>query len=230
MQQGVIQHALRIGLPKIAFRTAWSYPAQRSDGKEPTEAPNAIMAGQRFRLDPSVDVASLGLTPIATAVARSAQKYGFIVTDRAGTLTISTESGQAATQATGTNPWTKLMGGTPAYLIMKNFPWSRLQALPVNYGQGLPVTPAETKIVSGPSPWFLGKAARFRLSSSLWTQDSSADSTATMRGVRTTRPPSRDSPQARISSRSVRWTETVSAMRPRQSAVSRFPLMTAGCA
>ncbi len=177
------------------------------------EAPDAIMEGQRFRLDPSIDVASLGLTPIATAVARSAQKYGFIVTDRAGTLTISTESGQAATQATGTNPWTKLMAGKPAYLIMKNFPWTRLQALPMNYGQGLPVTPAETRILSGPSRWLLGTSAKFRLSSSLPDAPFVCRLDGESHAVRTTRPPSRALCRARISSRSARWRETEGAMR-----------------
>ena len=166
MQQGWINHALRIGLPQIANYTAWSYPAQRSDGKAPAGEPNAIMEGQRFRLDPSLDVSSLGLTPIATAVARSAQKYGFIVTDGAGTLTISTESGQAAEQATGTNPWTELMDGTPAYRIMKDFPWSRLQALPVDYGKWPEPNLPKTAIVAGPSGWLLRTSGTFSFSSS----------------------------------------------------------------
>ena len=45
------------------------------------------------------------------------------------------ESGAGVQAATGVNPWNQLMAGTPSYNIMKNFPWSRLQALPMNYGQ-----------------------------------------------------------------------------------------------
>jgi hypothetical protein len=135
MQAGHIDHALAIGLPEVANYSTWSYPANRSDGQLPTGTRHAIMEGQRFRLDPSIHVASLRLTPIAAAVARAAKRYGFIVTDVAGTLTISTESGANAAHQTGTNPWLAMMGGLPSWEIMRNFPWDRLQALPVDYGK-----------------------------------------------------------------------------------------------
>ena len=231
MQQGVIHHALQIGLPEIAYRTGWSYPAQRSDGQEPDGTPNAIMEGQRFRLDPSVDVASLGLTPIATAVARSAQKYGFIVTDRAGTLTINTESGQAAAQATGTNPWTRMMGGSPRVPHHEELPVESVTGAPSELRPGSPRdVPPRQESSLGPSRWLLGRSATFHLSSSL------PDSTFICRldgdtsRVRAPRPPSQASPKARIGSRSARWEGTGNATRPPQSAGSRCQLTTPGCA
>ncbi|HVV30347.1 MAG TPA: hypothetical protein VHC41_05660, partial [Mycobacteriales bacterium] len=67
--------------------------------------------------------------------ARAAQKYGFIVTDQSGAVAVQAESGVPMQQATGTNPWTAIMNGTPSYQMLTNFPWTKLQALPANYGK-----------------------------------------------------------------------------------------------
>ena len=133
VQAGSIDHALSLQVVWPAKWTTFSWPAQRSDGF--STDPNAIPEGLRFRLDPSVDVESLNLTPIGKMVARAAQRYGFIVTDKAGAVALTAESGSAVKAATGVDPWTKLMGSTPHYEVMRGFPWDRLQALPMNYGK-----------------------------------------------------------------------------------------------
>lgn len=132
-QRGSIDHALSLAIPSPAHWKNFSWPAQRSDGSD-TSA-NAIPEGTRLRLDPSVDVDKLGLTPVGKMVAKSAQKYGFIVTDRSGAVSIQAESGAGAKAATGIDPWTTILGGTPSYLVFKNFPWDKMQALPKDYGK-----------------------------------------------------------------------------------------------
>ncbi|WP_432490935.1 DUF4124 domain-containing protein [Kineococcus gypseus] len=133
VQAGSIDHALSLQIVEPKKWTTFSWPAQRSDGF--STDPDAIPEGLRLRLDPAVDVESLKLTPIGKMVARAAQKYGFIVTDKAGAVALTAESGTATANATGVDPWPALMRGKPHYEIMRGFPWDKLQALPENYGK-----------------------------------------------------------------------------------------------
>jgi hypothetical protein len=88
-------------------------------------------------------------------VAKAAQRYGFVVTDRAGCTAVVAESPAAVVAATGVDPWKALMGSTPDYAIMKGFPWASLQALPKDYGKPAlttstppPAAPALTRYAS----------------------------------------------------------------------------------
>ncbi len=132
-QAGRIDHALALALPAPGNWNEFSWPAQRSDGYDKSAA--AVPEGTRLRLDPSIDVDKLKLTPIAKMIAKAAQKYGFIVTDKAGCVAVTAESPTATIAATGVDPWKELMQGKPDYLIMKNFPWDKLQALPKDWGK-----------------------------------------------------------------------------------------------
>lgn len=132
-QAGVIDHALSLQLVNAGIYSNWSWPAQRSDGQD--RSADAIPEGTRFRLDPSVNVDSLNLTPIAKMVAKAAQKYGFIVSDKGGAVAITAESPSADQAVTGVNPWSSLMAGKKSYEIFKNFPWDKMQALPKDYGK-----------------------------------------------------------------------------------------------
>lgn len=133
VRRGSIDHALALAVVDAAPWTSVSWPAQRSDGSRGSAS--LIAEGTRFRLDPSVNVDGLALTPLAKMIAKAAQRYGFIVTDKAGAVSVVTESGAGVQARTGVNPWTAIMGKTPSYLIMRNFPWDKLQALPPNYGK-----------------------------------------------------------------------------------------------
>ncbi|NAZ81531.1 DUF4124 domain-containing protein [Kineococcus sp. R8] len=133
VQSGSIEHALALAIPAPGNWDKVSWPAQRSDGFD--KSPNAVPEGTRLRLDPTVDVDRLKLTPIAKMVAKAAQKYGFIVTDKAGCVAVTAESPAAVIAATGKDPWKPLMGGVPDYKIMEGFPWDRLQALPAHHGK-----------------------------------------------------------------------------------------------
>lgn len=129
---GRIEHAMLLHVIDAARWDRFSWPANRSDGK--SNDPNAVMEGQRLRLDPTLDLDAYDLTPFGRMVAEAAQTYGFIVTDRAGAVAVVTESGAAEKARTGEDPWRVLLGGE-AYLAMKNFPWNKMQALPKDWGK-----------------------------------------------------------------------------------------------
>ena len=128
-----IDHALSLVVPDPAGPGRFSWPAQRSDGWDP--APDAVPEGTRLRLDPSVDVDALDLTPVGAMIARAAQQYGFIVVDAGGAVAVVAENGAAEAAATGRDPWDEVLGETPSYLVLEHFPWDRLQALPQDYGR-----------------------------------------------------------------------------------------------
>ena len=133
VRTGRIQHALSLVVPNAATYRRVSWPAQRSDGWDTN--PAAVPEGTRLRLDPSVDIDALGLTPVAAMIARAAQTYGFIVADKGGAVAVVAEHGADERALTGHDPWDDLLGGAPSYLVMKGFPWERLQALPQDYGK-----------------------------------------------------------------------------------------------
>lgn len=133
IRNGRIPHAISIGIRDYGSWKKLSWPAQRSDGS--TSSSSKIIMGTRFRLPKSIDVNKLGLTPIGKIIAVAAQNYGFIVTEKSGTVAMPAESGAVIAARTGTNPWVDLMGASKSYNVLHNFPWSRLQALPKDYGK-----------------------------------------------------------------------------------------------
>ncbi|GMA38724.1 hypothetical protein GCM10025883_07690 [Mobilicoccus caccae] len=130
---GRIDHAMGMALIAPAQWDRFWYPAQRSDGTDASS--DAIPEGARLRLDPSVDVESLDMTPLGKAIARAAQKHGFVVVDTAGAVAVMAESGQPWKQQTGTDPWEEILGGVPHYKQLENFPWDRVQVIGQDYGK-----------------------------------------------------------------------------------------------
>ncbi|MFC5381892.1 hypothetical protein [Aquipuribacter nitratireducens] len=133
VRAGRIEHAVALAIPEPATWKEYSWPAQRSDGW--SDDPDAVPEGTRLRLDDDVDVEALDLHPVAEMIARAGQEYGFVVTDRADTLAVTTESGVPEQQATGQNPWEELLDGTPTYEVLADFPWDALEVLPEDYGR-----------------------------------------------------------------------------------------------
>jgi hypothetical protein len=123
MRRGSIDHVLALGVPRTRAGV-FVAPANRTDGK--FTGPYAIPEGTRYRLDPSLDVDSLGLSPIATMIARAAQRYGMVVRDGSELVTFY---GQDPTP-TGTNPWPAWFGGKSPADALAGFPWDKLQTLP----------------------------------------------------------------------------------------------------
>jgi hypothetical protein len=122
LRGGSIRHALAIALPETKAGS-WVWPAQRTDGQ--STAPDAIPEGTRLRLDPSVDVAALGLPAPARAMALAAQRYGIVVRDRSDSVAFYAEDpGQYAS-----NPYPSIFGGQTPAQVLARFPWSHLQVV-----------------------------------------------------------------------------------------------------
>lgn len=125
LESGHIDHALALAIPHAASGMV-AFPAQRSDGNERT--PGAIPEGTRFRIDPRVNIASLHLPPIDRILAEAVQRYGMIVRDQAGAVSLFAQDPTPL----GKNPYYGAHGLfdniSPAN-VMRYFPWSHLQAV-----------------------------------------------------------------------------------------------------
>ncbi len=127
LSKGTIKHALALNLP-APRAGVFSWPAQRTDGVGP---PSALPEGARVRLDPTVNVADLGLPKLGRMIARAAQRYGMVVRDQTGhgiSLWAEVPSGASGTG----NSFSRLLGGKSPGEILANFPWDRLQVLKMN--------------------------------------------------------------------------------------------------
>lgn len=121
IKSGQINHVVGLSLPST---NGISWPASRQGGSV-TGAP-AI--GQRLRLDPSLNIDSLGLSQSAKAIAKAAQNYGIIVWDN-GTPGFIAESPNSSTSRGLPDPYAGIN------MSLSGFPWDKLQVLPDNYGQ-----------------------------------------------------------------------------------------------
>jgi hypothetical protein len=135
LRRGEIRHVIGIALVDTERAGVVSWPANRSDGYNPNSAAGRIPEGLRFRLDPEVDVEALNLHPVAKIIARAAQKYGFVVWDKAGAIALRMQNPASYTARGEIDPYPGLFAGTPAYAVLKDFPWEHLQFLPANYGK-----------------------------------------------------------------------------------------------
>ena len=135
LQRGEIRHAIGISLVDVEAAAIFSWPAKRSDGYNPLKAANRIPEGTRMRLDPALALDTLKLTPVGKIIARAAQKYGFVVWDKAGALSLRLQNSKSYTALGQPDPYAALFAGKPAYAQLDGFPWDRLQFLPMNYGK-----------------------------------------------------------------------------------------------
>jgi hypothetical protein len=135
LQSGAISHVIGIALVDAEHWDKWSWPANRSDGWNPTALPNRIREGQRFRIDPSVNIDALNLNPIAKMVAKAGQKYGFVVWDKAGAISLRFENPKSLTAVGQPDPYVALFNGVPNYALLNGIPWDRLQFLPADYSK-----------------------------------------------------------------------------------------------
>ncbi len=77
----------------------------------------------------------MNLSPVGKIIARAAQKYGFVVWDKAGAITLRADNPKSYTQRGQKDPYPELFGGKPSWSILQGFPWDKLQFLPVDYGK-----------------------------------------------------------------------------------------------
>jgi hypothetical protein len=125
LQRGYINHALAISIVETE-PNCWSWPAQRTDGAYTTTGITPIPEGARFRLNPTINVASLDLPPLDTMLAQAAQTYGIVVRDKGGAVSFY---GEDPKTIPGTNPWPAEFENTYVSTILARFPWSDLQTL-----------------------------------------------------------------------------------------------------
>ena len=135
LTRGIIEHVIGISVVDAEEHTIFSWPATRSDGHNPAKLPNRIMEGQRFRLDPTIDVNTLKLSPVGKIIAKAAQDYGFIVTNRSGAIAIAAKNSSSYTALGLHNPYPALFANKGNWSILQNFPWDKLQFLPKDYGK-----------------------------------------------------------------------------------------------
>jgi len=122
LRRGRIDHALALAIPHTQIWHRFAAPAQRSDGD--IDSPNAIPEGARLRLDPRLDIDALGLPRTTRVVAKAIQKYGMIVRDKSGAVSLYAED----PARTGRNPYPGIFGMHPDRLFDR-FPWHRLQVI-----------------------------------------------------------------------------------------------------
>lgn len=135
LRRGEIRHVMGIALVEVEASSVVSWPAKRSDGFNPKGEPNRIPQGLRFRLDPKVNVDALKMHPIGKIIAKAAQKYGFVVWDKAGAISLRSQNPKSYTALGQPDPYPVLFGHTPVYAILQGFPWERLQFMPQDYGK-----------------------------------------------------------------------------------------------
>jgi hypothetical protein len=134
LERGSIDHALALAVP-YPRRGVFAWPAQRTDGRGDSRT---LPEGARLRLDPRLDIASLGLPPLTRMMAEAAQRHGIIVRD--GTHEAIGFFAEDATR-TGADPYRGeggyFAGQTPGELLAR-FPWERLQVLKMNLCSSAP--------------------------------------------------------------------------------------------
>lgn len=127
LRAGRINHALALAVPRVR-RGVFASPARRTDGTSASAM--TLPEGAHLRLDPNLDLTTLGLSPLALAIARAAKHYGIFVRDRAGVAHFFAQDPSTL----GGNPYLGeggyFEGSSPGDLLA-NFPWSHLQVLPM---------------------------------------------------------------------------------------------------
>jgi hypothetical protein len=150
LQHGEITHAMGIALVDLESQEICSWPANRSDGTNPNHELNRIPSGLRFRLDPNVNVDALQMHPVGKIIARAAQKYGFVVWDKAGAISLRAQNPKSYTQLGQPDPYVALFNGTERYAILNGLPLDKLQFMPVDYGSRIAaVIPPAGRISGG---------------------------------------------------------------------------------
>lgn len=137
LRAGHINHALALAVPRVR-RGVFASPARRTDGT--SAGATTLPEGAHLRLDPNLDLTTLGLPPLTLMVARAAKHYGIYVRDRAGVAHFFAQdpSSLAGNPYLGEDGYFE--GSTPGDLLT-NFPWSHLQVLPMKLHSYDPAQP-----------------------------------------------------------------------------------------
>jgi hypothetical protein len=132
LASGHIDHAISMGVVRTLAKT-FSWPANRTDGRSTTV--DSIPEGQRLRLDPTIDLSTLPLTPFGRMIAQALQTYGAIVRDTSGAVTVYAQNRSTFMADGSPDPYTPYYGGKAKANQLDAIPWDRLQTLPLDYGR-----------------------------------------------------------------------------------------------
>jgi hypothetical protein len=129
-QTGHIDHALFFAYPFTKSGGPVS-PATSSDGR--STAGGAMPEGARVQLDPSLNLDTLGLSPFQRTIAEALQKYGMILGDTGGALSLYAVSRQSF----ASDPYA---GQLPAedYIDLRKIPVERFRVLALPAQQSSP--------------------------------------------------------------------------------------------
>lgn len=138
LRRGHIDHVVGVAVPYAAPAPTHSWPAVRSDGRNPRGL-SVLRQGQRLRLPADLDLDSLRLTRTARTIARAAQEFGLVVWDTSGAVSFRAENASAFTA----DPYPRLLGAGSGWESLNGsgdgqhepFPIDRLEVLPVDYGR-----------------------------------------------------------------------------------------------
>jgi hypothetical protein len=122
LQAGRIDHAVAFAIGNPATSARW--PAQRWDGR--SSRTWALPEGTRLRLDPSLDLSQITMTPMVRMIAVAAQRYGIIVRDRTGADEVFNVEDP---QPDRPSPLEALLKGKYPSEALAVFPWASLQIL-----------------------------------------------------------------------------------------------------
>jgi Bacterial Ig-like domain (group 3) len=152
LESGHIDHALGIALPSslICAPTRNVWPAQRDDGSNTTSG--CVPEGTHLRINPSLNLSTLHLSPFALMMATAAQKYGMIVRDQS--CSCSPRFYVEDPTQYGTNPYTGSTGlfdGLSASAVMQNFPWAQTQVLPMSWHRSMTAATTTTTMSAPPA-------------------------------------------------------------------------------
>ena len=136
---GEIKHAMGIALVR-AKKGKFSWPAQKDDGENCDGTKNCIeddliMEGQRFRLDPTINVDELDMHPVGKIIAKAAQQYGFVVWDKGGTTGLRSKNPKSYTQLKLEDPYPDLFYPRSQWTVLNGFPWESLQFFKEDFGK-----------------------------------------------------------------------------------------------
>lgn len=128
LKSGSIDHVIGLA-PQWTAPGAYVFPAQRTDGWVPQGTQGVqIPEGTRLRLDPTMDLSTITLHPIAKLIAKAAQTYGFIICDKTGGApSIRFTNASSYTLIGQPDPYPALLAGSQPYQLLNNFPWDRLE-------------------------------------------------------------------------------------------------------
>jgi hypothetical protein len=121
LRAGEIKHALLFSY-RYTRKGAPVWPATESDGQ--TSASYALPMGALLRLDPSLDLEALELTPVEQTIARALQVYGMYLGDTGGAVSLYA----VHPSSYKTNPYGDLFDSGP-YTLLKGIPLDRLQLI-----------------------------------------------------------------------------------------------------